>query len=69
MRQLRRLNSVSKSPIFSHFGESLTGVTSIRAYNVEKRFIDIMDKKIDENLIYFYPEHVSNRSLFLKFKY
>ena len=63
MRQLRRLNSVSKSPIFSHFGETLTGVSTIRAYNVQDRFIKSMEKKIDENLIYFYPDNVSNRWL------
>ena len=61
MRQLRRLNSVSKSPIFSHFGETLTGISTIRAYNVQKRFINQMDIKIDENSHYFYPETVSNR--------
>ena len=61
MRQLRRLNSVSKSPIFSHFGESLTGVSTIRAYNAQNRFIKEMDDKIDENLIYYYPDTVSNR--------
>lgn len=61
MRQLRRLNSVSKSPIFSHFGETLTGVTTIRAYNAQNRFVSEMENKINENLIYYYPDTVSNR--------
>lgn len=61
MRQLRRLNSVSKSPIFSHFGETLTGISTIRAYRVQNRFISQMNEKIDENSHYFYPETVSNR--------
>ena len=34
MRQLKRMDSASKSPIFSHFSESLSGVSSIRAYKV-----------------------------------
>ena len=39
MRQLKRLESASKSPIFSHFTESLTGVGTIRAFKVSKLFI------------------------------
>lgn len=39
MRQLKRMDSASKSPIFSHFSESLTGVSSIRAYKVRKIII------------------------------
>lgn len=61
MRQLRRLNSVSKSPIFSHFGETLTGVSTIRAYRAQSRFVNTMENKINENLIYYYPDTVSNR--------
>ena len=69
MRQLRRLNSASKSPIFSHFGETLTGVTTIRAFGAQERFIDEMNKKIDENLIYFYPDQVSNRWLGVRLEF
>jgi ATP-binding cassette subfamily C (CFTR/MRP) protein 1 len=38
-RQLRRLEMISKSPIFSHFTESVTGAMSIRAFRAENRFI------------------------------
>ncbi|CAF0941211.1 unnamed protein product [Brachionus calyciflorus] len=69
MRQLRRLNSVSKSPIFSHFGETLTGVSTIRAYNSQGRFVKQMEDKIDENLCYFYPDTVSNRWLAIRLEF
>merc|ERR1719235_2185218 len=38
-RALKRLDSVSRSPIFSHFGESLEGVSTIRAFRAQDRFI------------------------------
>lgn len=69
MRQLRRLNSVSKSPIFSHFGETLTGVSTIRAYSSERRFIKQMENKIDNNLSFFYPDTISNRWLAVRLEF
>ena len=39
-RQLKRLYSVSKSPIFSHFSETVSGSEIIRAFDVRKiRFL------------------------------
>jgi len=64
MRQLRRLNAVTRSPIFSHFGETLSGVSSVRAYKVQSRFIDVMNDKIDDNLLFFYPDWLSNRYIY-----
>jgi len=37
-RDLKRLNSNSRSPILNHFNETLTGLATIRAYGFESRF-------------------------------
>ncbi|KAI8360085.1 hypothetical protein B0O80DRAFT_194371 [Mortierella sp. GBAus27b] len=54
-RELKRVESITKSPIFSHFGESLSGVSTIRAYGQEKRFqnenLELLD---DHNRPFFY---------------
>ncbi|KAG0292891.1 hypothetical protein BGZ96_003540 [Linnemannia gamsii] len=38
-RDLKRLNSNSRSPILNHFNEALNGLPTIRAYGFEKRFL------------------------------
>ena len=38
-RDLKRLESVQRSPLYQQFGETLSGMTTIRAYCDERRFI------------------------------
>lgn len=38
-RDLKRIEAVQRSPLFQHFGETLTGVVTIRAYGDESRFV------------------------------
>ncbi|CZS93813.1 related to bile acid ABC transport protein [Rhynchosporium agropyri] len=38
-RDLKRIESVQRSPLFQQFGETLSGITTIRAYGDERRFI------------------------------
>jgi ABC-type multidrug transport system fused ATPase/permease subunit len=49
-RQLQRIESTTRSPIYSHFGETINGVTSIRAYNMVSVFKLENENKIDYNL-------------------
>ncbi|KFZ64379.1 Canalicular multispecific organic anion transporter 2, partial [Antrostomus carolinensis] len=68
-RQLKRLESVSRSPIYSHFSETVSGASVIRAYRRVKSFIDVSDLKVDENQKSYYPGIVSNRWLGIRVEF
>uniref|UniRef100_A0A7N8XVA8 ATP-binding cassette, sub-family C (CFTR/MRP), member 2 n=1 Tax=Mastacembelus armatus TaxID=205130 RepID=A0A7N8XVA8_9TELE len=68
-RQLRRLDSVSRSPIYSHFGETVSGLSVIRAYGHQERFLKHNEITIDENLKSVYPWIVSNRWLAIRLEF
>ena len=62
-RQLKRIESITRSPIFVHFSETLSGTASIRAYGSVERFVDENNKRIDVNNSCFYPSLISGRWL------
>ncbi|XP_033956822.1 ATP-binding cassette sub-family C member 2 [Pseudochaenichthys georgianus] len=68
-RQLRRLDSVSCSPIYSHFSETVSGLSVIRAYGHQERFLSHNTKTIDENLKSVYLWIVSNRWLAIRLEF
>lgn len=65
-RQLRRLVSVSRSPIYSHFGETITGLQTIRAYGQQERFILESHSRVDQNQVCCYPEMTAFRWLAIR---
>ncbi|ODQ52501.1 hypothetical protein SAICODRAFT_93382 [Saitoella complicata NRRL Y-17804] len=65
-RELKRLESISKSPIYQHFGETLAGISTIRAYGEERRFIRDNLKKVDGNNRPFFYLWVTNRWLSIR---
>uniref|UniRef100_A0A7N8YLG0 ATP-binding cassette, sub-family C (CFTR/MRP), member 3 n=1 Tax=Mastacembelus armatus TaxID=205130 RepID=A0A7N8YLG0_9TELE len=68
-RQLKRLESVSRSPIYSHFSETITGCSVIRAYGRHTAFVLMSDMKVDENQKSYYPGIVSNRWLGVRIEF
>ncbi|KAM9837505.1 ATP-binding cassette sub-family C member 3 isoform 2-T2 [Aulostomus maculatus] len=68
-RQLKRLESVSRSPIYSHFSESITGSSVIRAFGRHSAFVLMSDMKVDENQKSYFPGIVSNRWLGVRIEF
>ncbi|KAJ1725528.1 Transporter of the ATP-binding cassette (ABC) [Coemansia erecta] len=48
-REIKRFESVTKSPIYTQFGETINGVSTIRAYGQEARFRAANHVKVDDN--------------------
>ncbi|KAF4025940.1 hypothetical protein G4228_017948 [Cervus hanglu yarkandensis] len=68
-RQIRRLAGASRSPILSHFCETLLGVSTIRAFGHEQRFIQQNKEVVNENLVCFYNNVISNRWLSVRLEF
>uniref|UniRef100_A0AAQ4S871 Multidrug resistance-associated protein 1 n=1 Tax=Gasterosteus aculeatus aculeatus TaxID=481459 RepID=A0AAQ4S871_GASAC len=68
-RQLKRLESVSRSPIYTHFNETLLGTSVIRAFGEQERFICESDQRVDLNQKAYYPGIVANRWLAVRLEF
>jgi ATP-binding cassette subfamily C (CFTR/MRP) protein 4 len=48
-RQMRHLESITRSPIYAFFSSSLEGVATIRAFKIQENFIETFMKLMDTN--------------------
>ena len=65
-RELKRLDAVTRSPIFAWFSESLSGLSTIRAFGQQSIFIAANQKRIDHNQICYLPSVSVNRWLSIR---
>ena len=68
-RELKRLDSISRSPIYAHFQESLGGITTIRAYRQQHRFAQENEWRVDANLRAYFPSISANRWLAVRLEF
>ncbi|XP_054848807.1 ATP-binding cassette sub-family C member 6 isoform X2 [Eublepharis macularius] len=61
--QLKRLEALSRSLVYSHIVETFQGSSSIRAYKDQRRFILQNDFRVDENQRASFPAVVADRWL------
>lgn len=62
-RETKRLDSISRSPVYSHFSETLGGLSTIRAFHASGRFKDEFEEKIDSNTQAYYNNKSADRWL------
>lgn len=62
-RETKRLESISRSPVYAHFSETLGGLGTIRAYSQADRFISEFEQKVDTNTRAYYNNKSADRWL------
>jgi len=62
-RETKRLDSISRSPVYAHFSETLGGLSTIRAYGQPGRFRDDFESKVDNNTLTYYNNKSADRWL------
>lgn len=68
-RELKRLGSIARSPLFAHFSETLTGTSTIRAYAEQSRFAHENARKLDMSNKAVYCQLVSQRWLGVRLEF
>ena len=60
-RQIKRIDSIRRSPLYAFFSETLNGASSIRAYRQQDRFIARSDALLDYSQRIYFEVFTSNR--------
>jgi ATP-binding cassette, subfamily C (CFTR/MRP), member 1 len=68
-RELKRLDSVTRSPIYAHFQETLGGISTIRAYKQQRRFALENEWRVDANIRAYFPSLSANRWLAVRLEF
>ncbi|KAK0452263.1 P-loop containing nucleoside triphosphate hydrolase protein [Armillaria borealis] len=66
-RDMRRLDSVTRSPLYSIYGETIAGVSIIRAFGASSKFLRDMLRCVDTNSNPYYWMWGVNRWLSIRF--
>ncbi|KAF8030774.1 hypothetical protein BT93_D0071 [Corymbia citriodora subsp. variegata] len=65
-REVKRLDSITRSPVYAQFGEALNGLSTIRAYKAYDRMATINAKAMDNNIRFTLVNVSSNRWLTIR---
>ncbi|KAL2915593.1 hypothetical protein HK105_204778 [Polyrhizophydium stewartii] len=67
-RELKRLDSITRSPLYASIGETLNGLATVRAYREQERFIKTHNQLVDTNMAPYLLVIAVTRWLSLRFE-
>ncbi|VAH23047.1 unnamed protein product [Triticum turgidum subsp. durum] len=65
-REVKRMDSITRSPVYAQFSEALNGLSTIRAYKAYDRMSNINGKSMDNNIRFTLVNLSSNRWLAIR---
>lgn len=68
-REVKRLDSITRSPVYAQFGEALNGLSTIRAYKAYDRMANINGKSMDNNIRFTLVNMSGNRWLGIRLEF
>ncbi|GLI60927.1 hypothetical protein VaNZ11_003158 [Volvox africanus] len=64
--ELQRIESVTRSPVYANFAETMSGLDTIRAYHMQERFKERHEAMVDTNATAYYNARVADEWLSLR---
>lgn len=68
-REVKRMDSITRSPVYAQFGEALNGLATIRAYKAHDRMARMNGHAMDTNLRFTVVTITSNRWLAIRLEF
>ncbi|XP_060198228.1 ABC transporter C family member 12-like isoform X5 [Lycium barbarum] len=65
-REVKRLDSITRSPVYAQFGEAINGLSTIRAYKAHDQLASINGKSMDNNIRFTLANTSTNRWLTIR---
>ncbi|XP_049399177.1 ABC transporter C family member 12-like isoform X3 [Solanum stenotomum] len=65
-REVKRLDSITRSPVYAQFGEAINGLSTIRAYKAHDQLAAINGKSMDNNIRFTLANTSTNRWLTIR---
>nr|KAJ3413496.1 hypothetical protein HK105_002059 [Polyrhizophydium stewartii] len=67
-RELKRLDSITRSPLYASIGETLNGIATVRAYREQERFVLRNNQLVNINIAPYFLVFGATRWLSLRFE-